>query len=374
VTILALLAFFAAALPAFLFLRNLSLYSRPRKPDSTPVSILIPARNEEDTIEATVRAALTNRAAEVVVLDDHSTDRTGEIVSRLAAGESCLRLVRGKILSPGWTGKNFACAQLAEVASAPLLLFLDADVRLVPDAAARMAAALHDAGADFISGVPRQETITFSEILLLPLIQFVLLSFLPLARMRRSLHPRYATGCGQLIMVKVSAYQQSNGHAGIRGCLHDGLVLPKQFRAAGFRTDLVDTTELATCRMYRSNLAVWRGLAKNTHAGLGAPARIVPFTMLLIVGQVLPFVLPGLVSPGSIAFWLAIVAALLVLSVRLVAARRFRQPLSSALLHPLAILSLLLIQWSGLIRYLRNSPSRWKGRSYPPVVAEAKIG
>lgn len=77
--------------------------------------------------------------------------------------------------------------------------------------------------------------------------------------------------------------------------------VPRQFRGAGFRTDLVDVTSLATCRMYRDNAAVWRGLVKNTHEGLGAPALILPATFLLAAGQVLPFALLA----GGVVFWSA---------------------------------------------------------------------
>jgi glycosyltransferase involved in cell wall biosynthesis len=225
----------------------------------------------------------------VLVLDDGSTDRTYEIVAAIAAREPRLRVLRGEQLPKGWVGKNFACAQLAAAASHPLLLFVDADVRLAGNAACRLAAAMRESNAQFISGVPRQELGTVSEKLLVPLIHFLLLGFLPLARMRRSKHPAYGSACGQLIMVDRAAYERSGGHRAIRGNVHDGLALPKQFRRSGFHTDLVDVTDLATCRMYRRNADVWRGFGKNTHEGLGAPARIVPFTVLLLAGQVLPF-------------------------------------------------------------------------------------
>jgi len=85
--------------------------------------------------------------------------------------------------------------------------------------------------------------------------------------MRRSQHPAYAAGCGQLFLARRSAYEAVGGHAVIRASLHDGITLPRAFRAAGFWTDLCDMTEIATCRMYRSAGEVWRGLAKNATEG-----------------------------------------------------------------------------------------------------------
>jgi glycosyltransferase involved in cell wall biosynthesis len=291
------------------------------------------------------------------VLDDGSTDRTFEIVAAIAAREPRLRGLRGKPLPTGWTGKNFACAQLAAAAAHSSLLFVDADVRLAPDAAAQLSGALEETGAQLISGVPRQEVGTFSEKLLVPLIHFIMLGFLPLDRMRRSEHPAYGSGCGQLFFATRDAYERSGGHGAIRASLHDGLTLPKQFRRAGFRTDLVDVTELATCRMYRRNADVWRGLAKNAHEGLGAPALIGPATLLLVVGQVLPFALL-LTRPG----WIAALAAVLAFVPRVIAARRFHQPWLGVVLHPFAIVSLLAIQWFAFARSLAGGASKWKGR------------
>ncbi len=355
-TVLIAMLVFAAG-SAILFLRNLRVFQPPTLRDDLAgdVSILIPARNEERNIQAAIEAALSNTGAEVLVLDDASTDGTREVV----ALEARVRLLRGRPLPNEWCGKNWACAQLAEAATRPLLLFVDADVRLAPRAAASMAHWMRENGAQLASGVPRQEFGGFMDRLLIPLIHFVLLGFLPLRRMRASRHPAYATGCGQLVLVDAEAYRKSGGHAAIRDRLHDGLALPKAFREAGFRTDLFDATPLATCRMYRNNLETWRGFSKNGHEGLGAPARILPATLLLLGGQVLPFVL---LFSGR-AFW-TLPAIGFVWLMRLVAARRFHQPMESALFHPVAIVVLLAIQWIALIRFVSGIPARWKGREY----------
>ena len=109
--------------------------------------------------------------------------------------------------------------------------------------------------------------------------------------MRRSRHPAYAAGCGQLFLARRSAYEAAGGHAAIQASLHDGITLPRAFRAAGFRTDLCDLTEIATCRMYQTAGDVWRGLAKNATEGWHRPRMILPATAILLGGQVLPLVL-----------------------------------------------------------------------------------
>lgn len=365
-----------ALIPALLFLKNLRLYLPPsRKDGERPgVSVLIPARNEERSIAESVAAALASQGVdlEVVVLDDHSEDRTAEIVSWIAARDPRVRLAFAPALPPGWCGKQHACAVLAGFARKPVLVFVDADVRLAPDGLARAAAFLEASGAGLVSGVPRQETGTFLERLLIPLIQFVLLGFLPVERMRRSQHPAYGAGCGQLFVARRADYEKAGGHAAIRSSLHDGIALPRAFRRAGIATDLFDATEVAVCRMYRSAGEVWRGLAKNATEGVASPGKIVPATLLLLAGQVLPFVLLGLALAGVLppaVVWGAVPGALAAWLPRWVGARRFRQPLDGALLHPLGIVVFLLIQWYALARQLLGRPSGWKGRAYPTPVS-----
>ncbi len=134
-TALAFISFALAAIPCALFLMNLRLY-RPlparAEEGRPPVSVLIPARDEEHNIRATLETALasTSLEIEVIVLDDHSADATAEIVAEFAKRDSRVRLVTGEPLRYGWCGKNFACHQLAQAARHPLLVFMDADVRV----------------------------------------------------------------------------------------------------------------------------------------------------------------------------------------------------------------------------------------------------
>lgn len=371
-----------AALPAGLFLRNLALYRSPPSFDEVEqgelpaVSLLIPARNEEDRIEAAVEAALATRGVvlEVVVLDDQSSDRTAELVEQIARQDSRLRLERASLLPNGWCGKQHACWTLAQRARRPWLLFVDADVRLAPDAAARLVAFARQQHADLVSGVPRQETIGLLDALLVPLIHFVLLGFLPLSRMRASHEPAYGAGCGQLFLAHREAYFAAGGHRAIAGSLHDGLQLPRAFRRAGLRTDLCDATSLATCQMFESAAETWRGLGRNATEGLAAPRIIVPATVLLMGGQVAPAVL---LSIGLAQRWsfglLAIAAVGVVLSYlpRVASALRFQQSWLSAALHPVGVALLVAMQWQALARKLSGCPATWRDRAYADRPASA---
>ena len=350
-----------AALPLGMTLANLPEFRTPAPAAGRPrVSVLIPARNEEANIGAACAAILASADVELelVVLDDASTDRTLAILQSFA--DSRLRIAAAPALPPGWSGKQHACQVLSGLASHDLLVFVDADVRLAPDALTRMAGFMQRHPVGLASGFPRQITVTWSEQLLLPLIHFLLLGYLPMALMRRRPDPGLGAGCGQLFIARREAYRAAGGHAAIHASLHDGLKLPRAFRRAGQATLLFDATSFASCRMYDNAPALWEGLCKNATEGMARPLALPVWTLLLGGGQVLPglliWVMPNLVMA------LALAAGIVT---RLILAAKFRQPIVSALLNPLGVAGLLVVQWFSLLRAAAGGHSTWRGRAYP---------
>jgi hypothetical protein len=266
-------------------------------------------------------------------------------------------------------------------------------VQLEPDALARMVLFQEESGAALVSGFPRQETVTVLEKLLIPLIHWLLLSYLPLWAMRRFRWSAFGVGCGQWFLTTRATYYQVGGHAAVKSSLHDGLTLPRAYRRAGFMTDLCDATNLATCRMYHSNRAVWFGLAKNAREGMASSGQIGFWTLVLLCGQVIPFALlfvewKTISERAALVRWLpitianadystpifpielAFVGCICTFSVRALAAQRFRQTWIGVLLHPVAILLLLSIQWFALARAIFGKPVGWKGRPHPQPSSE----
>jgi hypothetical protein len=222
-TELALLLAALCALPAINTFVNASLLRTPPLPAERPsVAILIPARDEAARIEACLDAALASEGVdfEVIVLDDQSTDATADIVRKRAALDARLRLAQAPPLPPGWKGKPHACQVLAGLTDRPLLLFIDADVLLAPDAAARLAP---PPGISLVSGVPRQLVSGLIETAVVPMINFLIFGYLPVAFMRRfSTMPALTAACGQLMMMRAADYARAGGHAAVKDALHDG--------------------------------------------------------------------------------------------------------------------------------------------------------
>ncbi len=365
---LAVLLLVLAALPTVMTMVNLGVLHTPAPAaEGARVAILIPARDEEAGIAACVESALASAgvALEVIVLDDHSTDATAAIAARLAAADHRLRLAQAPPLPAGWSGKQHACHVLSRLTEAPVLLFLDADVRLQPGAAARLAGALAD--VDLVSGVPRQRMGSLAELLVIPMINTLLLGYLPIPLARTDPRPSLAAACGQMIAVRSEAYARAGGHAGIRASLHDGLTLPRLFRAAGLRTDLVAGAELATCRMYAGWRAVVRGTTKNATEGMARPVALPVWTLLLLGGHVAPWALlaVALEDRQLLVAALAALACAGPMAARLAQAVRCREPLLSAVLNPFAVVLLLALQWLALARKAMGRPETWRGRSYP---------
>lgn len=368
---LAAVALGLAALYAVVTLVNLQVFRAPPPPQGPvrPVSILIPARDEAANIGAAVRGALAQQGAEVevVVLDDNSSDATAAIVEALAAADRRVRLLRGAPLPPGWNGKQHACHQLAAAARHGVFLFVDADVRLAPDGAARLQGAMESHDLALVSGFPRQITGSFGEVLAIPQIMVLLLGYLPFPMARLSAtSPGFGAGCGQLMMVRAGDYARAGGHAAFRDRMHDGLNLPRNVRRAGGRTDIVDATPLAACRMYDNWADLWAGFKKNATEGMATPRALPVWTVLLGGGHVLPWLLLPLawLAGATVAAGLSAMAIAAVLVARTALRLRLGQPALSVVLHPVGVLITLAIQWSALRDARRGRRAVWRGRSY----------
>lgn len=366
-----------ASIPLFMMIMNVAgVYRRAPKhvPDDTnrfAVSVLIPARNEESSIGPAIESVLANQDVELelIVLDDDSADRTAEIVTNFHQRDGRVRLASAPPLPAGWCGKQHACHVLAGLAKHDHLVFMDADVRLKPDTLARMSAEMDRLNTDLLSGVPNQITRTWLEKLLIPLIHSVLLGYLPMPAMRGTRLVGFGAGCGQLFMARRQAYTQMGGHQTIRASMHDGVTLPRAFRKAGLHTDLVDATDLADCRMYHNAAEVWTGLGKNAAEGMASPKAIIVWTILLGLGQVVApvaglLILLGIVSSPFEPTWAALPVMLAPWLLRFAQSAWFGQSYLGAVLHPVSVLLLLIIQWQALIRQLRGVQSGWKGRTY----------
>lgn len=321
------------------------------------VSILIPARDEAAVIGDTVGALLsqTYPHIELLVLDDQSSDGTAA-VARDAAGDSgALRVLAGKPLPPGWLGKNWACQQLAEAATGDLLLFTDADVRWRPDAVAALVADRQALQADLLTVWPTQETITWAERLIVPLMALAILGYLPLVAVHYLPWPIFAAANGQCLCFRRQLYNAIGGHAAVAGEVVEDVALARRVKASGGRLRMADGNERASCRMYEGWPAVRDGFAKNILSGHGGS---VPFLLLSTVFHWLVFLLPW---PLMLLDWRFGLVAGAGVAIRAATAAFTHQRVVDALFMPVSVLLMTIIAGRAIWWHWRGGPV-WKGR------------
>jgi len=347
------------------------------------ISVCVPARNEATNIEACVRSILANDwpNIEVLVYDDQSTDATPQILARLIESDARVRTVESRPLPEGWNGKQHACWRMAQAAAGEWMTFTDADVRFAPDCLRRALGSATVLNAGLVSAFPRQIMGTVGEALAIPMIFFILLSYLPFAKMRGTTDVSASAGCGQFLCIRRDAYAASGGHDGFKDSMHDGIKLPRAVRRAGFTTDVFDGTDVLSCRMYTGLGQTWRGFAKNAYEGLGSLGLLIFITVVHLLAHVTPWVLLALaaaaratdfvplarldVLASPLAMALALACVVLQIFHRIVLARRHAQPLWIALVHPVGIVMMTLIQWHSLYLHLTGKRA-WRGRTLGP--------
>src|SRR5947199_2314204 len=237
-----LIAHVATAIQVYRGVRSIrSLRDLPPLAGPLPrVSIIIPARNEERNLEEALRSilALDYDNLEIDVVDDRSTDRTGEILDRLAAVEPRLRVVHVRELPPGWLGKNHALWLGAEKATGDFLLFTDADVVFEPSALRRAVGAMVSDGLDHLTASPE---IARPSVLFELFIGAFSLFFALFTKPWKVRDPRspHHVGIGAFNLVRAAAYRAAGGHRAIAMRPDDDLKLGKLLKTRGFRSELV---------------------------------------------------------------------------------------------------------------------------------------
>ncbi len=345
---------------------------RSLTPETTPfVSVLVPARNEERNIAKCLKSLLGQDYShfEVIVLDDSSSDATFDIARSFAANDPRLRLLEGKPLPEGWTGKSFACHQLSQEAKGELLLFVDADTEHTPHSISASVAEMQRSRVDLLTLIPRQIMGTFWEKAILPLLHFSTFCFLPFPLVSLSKNPKFAMANGQFMLFKKRVYETIGGHKEVRTALVEDVWLSRLVKQHEFRLLVMDGARLVSCRMYTSLRGIWEGFSKNLFPGMRySVPMIVAVIVFNFLTSVFPFLLLffGLASSGADRWLSGFVAIELavILAIRVALALRFQMSLPSVLIHPVAMSMLMGIAANSVRLVLVGGGSRWKGRAY----------
>jgi hypothetical protein len=356
--------------------RRLESHS-PAVPTSAPlVSVIVPARNERHNIDACVRSILGGSwpNAELIIVDDRSTDGTSEAARAAACGDPRVRIVENPELPDGWFGKPWACATGSRHGRGAILCFTDADARHGPHLVARVVNAMTAGALDMMSVVGHQELGSFWERVVQPQVFWMLGSrYGGTDAINTSPRVRDKIANGQCIFVRRDAYDVVGGHGAVRHEVAEDMALAQTLFAAGKKTEVILGDDELTTRMYTSLPEIMAGWRKNVFAGgrgampwgrLGQiifPAILVLFPLLTLLP---PVVLAGAAFSVHAPAWLLAAAAIAVaaqLATWVAVYAWMRASIPYALLYPLgaAVVWLIVLQAIG-----RGSRVEWKGRAY----------
>ena len=233
------------------------------------ISAIVPARDEEDVITDCINGlALQPEIAEILVVNDHSTDRTAEIVRSLMQSTPKLRLLEAPVVPEGWVGKNNAVWCGTNEAKQSWLLFTDADAQLEPGAIAKALQIFQDTGAALISFSPEQILRTWYEKSLIPFVYCRLARRFSFDRVNDPRSPDAAAN-GQFLLVHRDAYTASGGHAAVAGEILEDVALAKRVKSLGYRLWFAPGKGIVRARMYRSFSTMWQGWKKNIFQLMG---------------------------------------------------------------------------------------------------------
>jgi chlorobactene glucosyltransferase len=329
------------------------------------VSLLIPARNEEDHLPECLEAALKqdDSVAEILIYNDHSTDGTAAVIKTFALRDHRVRSIGPIPLPPGWCGKNFACAQLAEASQGDRLLFIDADTHLTQGAAAQMVAEMSRRQLTFLSCWPDLEMRSFWERTLMPALNFIVFSIFPAPLSLIYEWPSLGIAHGACLMFERKSYFEIGGHAAVRDQIFEDTRLAQLWRSRGARGLCLDGQEIVRVRMYDSFGSIWRGFQKNFYPAFRHEISFWVFIALHLFVFLFPFIWVCL-RPGEPA----LAAVIAIILTRLLLGLHFQQSWWAAFLHPLSEAVLITLGLSSWWKCKSGQGVMWKGREYHKTV------
>ena len=342
------------------------------------VSAIVPARNEETVIAACVESlAVQEEIAEILVIDDQSSDRTAEIVRSLAAKYPMVRLLESLELPAGWVGKNHAVWIGAREARGEWLLFTDADAVHSGDSAAKALMIAAENGAALVSFSPEQMMETWYERALIP---YVFTRLNQRFRFADVNDPRDAAAAanGQFILIRRDAYEAIGGHASLAGEVLEDVALALQVKAAGYRLWFGSGKGIVRVRMYRTFAAMWAGWKKNLYSLMGGSLKAVKTE---IARALLPILLVLLTAIGiggitesilltAVALGMGVLGILIAYDAELESNGFSARLLAYGIPGRILFAAML---W-GSYRDHRRGQVEWKGRTYPAGTPRASKG
>ncbi|HTH82701.1 MAG TPA: glycosyltransferase family 2 protein [Mucilaginibacter sp.] len=321
------------------------------------VSILIPARNEEENILSLLHSIhqQSYQNYEVIILDDDSTDNTYQLCANFAAKHPAFKIIKGDTLPKGWLGKNYACYQLAQQARGSFFLFIDADEQvgdtLINSAIHRM----HTNKLGLLSLFANQQMQTLGERLVVPIMHYILLNLLPLRLIYLVKNYSVAAASGQFMLFDAEKYRNHQWHEQVSNSVVEDVEIMRSVKAEGYNGEALLANGMVTCRMYKNYTDAVNGFSKNFLAAFNY--NILWFLIFIVLLTAGPMIVVMTFDFHLIFF----MASLIMLTRFMISLSAGQNALYNIMLHPLQMFSLTLIALLAVQRHLTKTMV-WKGR------------
>ena len=348
-----------------LFILSIVIYnfiSAPRIFNTLPatktneeISILIPVRNEEKNIGRLLDSLLAQSYPnyEIIVLDDGSIDNSEQVIEERIEKDSRVKLIKGSDLPDDWLGKNWACYQLSKQSNHSLLLFIDADVVLKNNTLAYSCSIMNEYNLDMLSVFPTQITSSLGERLVVPLMNWLLLTFLPLKQVYSSNNRSFSAANGQFILIKKDIYEEIGTHENFKEQVVEDMEIIRSVKEKGKRTMTCLGNGVIYAEMYSSFRDSINGFSKNFYAGFNTSRSV--FLFLLTFFLFLFFLPLALTVWEGIYF---ILVGIIIIERVLVSLLSRENILYNIILHPFQILIMFIVG----LKSLSKKKKVWKGR------------
>jgi chlorobactene glucosyltransferase len=340
--------------------------------DSLPfVSVLIPARNEELNISQIVNSLLVQDypAYEVIVLNDSSEDKTGDILSSIQTLHPELKIISGKPLETGWTGKCFACKQLYEASKGEYILFTDADTVHNKNSLRDSITIAMNRKADMLTLFPLMTMKSFAEKLIMPLLWFTVMLLLPFYFVDKKGYIKFSIGIGPFMLFKRRAYEAIGGHTSVKDAIVEDVWLARKIKEHRLQLIVADGQNMLSVRMYKNFKEIWNGFSKNIFAGFGFSSLAlfsvnITYFLLFFLPFMLFFIQLSCTFSLNLELILLTSQVIMLYLSRAAISARFKLGFLSSLLHPIGALSVPVIAVNSWRWIAGGKGARWKGRTY----------
>jgi len=345
------------------------------------ISILIPARNEENSIRKCLTSVVNQQYSniEIIVLDDNSSDETPIILENIRDDnpDINIKLIKGLPKPDHWLGKNWACNQLSEYSTGQVLIFIDADTKLESGFLESVNTAISENSLDALTVWPHQILGTFWEKVVIPQMYFVIYTLLPIKYtysdpkwMPKTLIPKFrasfAAACGQCMIFTRSTYNAIGGHASVKDEVVEDVQLARRVRALNLRFRMFHGNDTFSCRMYASEPEILQGFRKNFLAGFDYNIPFFLFSWgIHFIGYILPWIalIAGIILVSSHLMIVSGILILLPVIMRFLIDTDNRWSLYYSPLHVLGVLWFNRLAMIVLVDRIMGRKTNWKNRS-----------